>query len=175
MQTKSELRKKILEKRKNLDLKFIAQVSVKISGKIIHLPEFINAKNIGYYSAIAGEVDLSLIEKFSKELNKNLFLPVISKDKKSMQFYSPTLKFIETYQLDLILVPLVAFDHHNNRLGFGAGFYDRCLEFKMKNKLLKPILIGIAYAFQQVDLIQTESFDVPMDFVVTENKISKKR
>ena len=115
-------------------------------------------------------------------------MPVIS-DQTELQFYvinsntsfkknkfgidEPIIKNqkpISPDQLDLILMPLVAFDQNGNRLGRGAGFYDRALQFA-KNKLhdQRPILIGLAYEFQKVDHLIPESWDIKMDLVVTES------
>ncbi len=179
-------RQQIRAHRKSLDAQFILDASTKISEKVIALPAFIQAQKIGYYISHENECDPALIAVTARKLKKELFLPVISADKKNMQFYSHTVsdlyknhfgiaeincqkeKPIETKDLDLIIVPIVAFDKNNNRWGRGAGFYDRCLEFKIKNKSKKPILIGLAYEFQKIDLITPEAWDVPMDCVVTE-------
>ena len=147
-------RQEIRAHRQSLDAQFILNASAKIAQKVIALPEFIDAQKIGYYISHENECDPALIAAAARKLKKELFLPVISADKKNMQFYSHTVsdlhknhfgiaeincqkeKPIETSQLDLILVPLVAFDKNNNRWGRGAGFYDRCLEFKINNKLI---------------------------------------
>ena len=66
----------------------------------------------------------------------------------------------------VILVPLLAFDAHCNRLGYGAGYYDRTIA------ALAPVrTIGLAYAFQQVDAVPVMPHDVPLDAVVTETAI----
>lgn len=66
---------------------------------------------------------------------------------------------------DVVLAPLVAFDHHGHRLGQGGGFYDRALAARSGHT---PVVIGIAHSFQQVDSVPTESWDIPLDAVVTE-------
>lgn len=73
-------------------------------------------------------------------------------------------------QLDLALIPLLAFDEHGNRLGMGGGWYDRSLAYRLKGPA-KPFLVGVAYSFQQVDAVPAEPWDVPLDAVVTENGI----
>lgn len=67
--------------------------------------------------------------------------------------------------LELIVVPGVAFDRKGNRVGRGKGFYDRLLAET------KAITIGIGYDFQVVDEIDTDDFDVPVDYVITERHI----
>ena len=65
-------------------------------------------------------------------------------------------------EIELIIVPAVAYDRSHNRLGRGKGFYDRLLQSTRATK------IGIGYTFQLVDEIPVEPHDVPMDFVITQ-------
>jgi len=69
---------------------------------------------------------------------------------------------------EVMLMPLAAFDHAGNRLGMGAGFYDRYLASLPS----KPLLIGCAHSIQKTDLVPTDEWDQPMDAVVTEDGIS---
>jgi 5-formyltetrahydrofolate cyclo-ligase len=54
----------------------------------------------------------------------------------------------------------------------GGGFYDRSFAFK-KDKQIKPILMGFSYDFQEVDALQAEDWDVPLDFIATEKSLRK--
>ena len=72
---------------------------------------------------------------------------------------------------DVILVPLVAFDKNLNRLGYGAGFYDRLIQSLKKRK--KIITIGLAFDFQEVYLIPISKYDQKLDYIVTNKKILK--
>ena len=70
---------------------------------------------------------------------------------------------------DIILVPIVAFDNNLNRLGYGAGYYDRLIsKLSKKKKLLK---IGLAFSVQKVDNIPTNKYDKKLDYIVTEKYI----
>ncbi len=74
--------------------------------------------------------------------------------------------------LDLVLMPLVAFDLQGNRLGMGKGYYDRTLSYlRHRHHWRKPRLIGVAYEFQRVDALPLQRWDVPLDGVVTENSL----
>ena len=67
---------------------------------------------------------------------------------------------------DILLVPLVAYDKHFNRIGYGGGFYDRYIKkLKVKKKI---ITIGLAYSFQKVKNIPIHSHDIKLDFIITE-------
>ena len=65
--------------------------------------------------------------------------------------------------MQLIVVPGVAFDRMGNRMGRGRGFYDRLLK-----STPNAYKVGVAFDFQILDTIPTESFDVPMNKVVSE-------
>jgi len=74
------------------------------------------------------------------------------------------------HALDLVLVPLVGFDARCNRLGMGAGFYDRSLApLRRRRHWHRPLLVGIAHDCQRVEQLQPQPWDVPLDAVVTEN------
>ncbi|MBU1305254.1 MAG: 5-formyltetrahydrofolate cyclo-ligase, partial [Alphaproteobacteria bacterium] len=65
---------------------------------------------------------------------------------------------------DVVLMPLLGFDRHGTRLGYGGGYYDRTLASMSKT----PRLIGLAFAAQEMDEIPRENHDVPLDAVITE-------
>ena len=65
--------------------------------------------------------------------------------------------------IDAVLVPLVAFDQHGNRLGMGGGYYDRML----KKLSAQCLIIGIAYDFQYTETLPAEAWDMPMTEVIT--------
>lgn len=73
-------------------------------------------------------------------------------------------------ELSLILMPLVAFDRSGNRIGMGAGFYDRALESLAHQKSTKPLIIGLAHHFQEVEAIQASSWDIKLDAILTDRE-----
>ena len=68
----------------------------------------------------------------------------------------------------ILLVPLVAFDKHFNRIGYGGGFYDRYIKKNRESK--KIITIGLAYSFQKVKKVPVNNYDIKLDFIITEKK-----
>lgn len=66
-------------------------------------------------------------------------------------------------QMEMIIVPGIAYDRRGNRIGRGRGFYDRLL------RSTKALKVGIGYDFQLVDDIETEPHDVPVDIIITES------
>jgi len=75
---------------------------------------------------------------------------------------------------DAVLLPLVAFDRAGNRLGMGAGFYDRALSFRLTHPhRMRPHLIGLAHHFQEVKSLERRSWDVPLDAILTDQELIK--
>lgn len=72
--------------------------------------------------------------------------------------------------LDVVLVPLLAFDRRGHRLGMGAGWYDRTFAAR-RSHAAPPLLIGVGYAFQEVGRLDAHALDVALDWVVTENEL----
>jgi len=68
-----------------------------------------------------------------------------------------------------ILVPLVAFDKNNYRLGYGGGFYDRTIAYLEKRK--KIFTIGIGFYDQKIDVLPRMKFDKKLDLIITENGV----
>jgi len=70
---------------------------------------------------------------------------------------------VDADEIELVVVPAVAYDRKGNRLGRGKGFYDRLLQSA------KATTIGVGYGFQLVDEVPTEPHDQGVDMVITEN------
>jgi 5-formyltetrahydrofolate cyclo-ligase len=77
---------------------------------------------------------------------------------------SSVLKLLDPSEIDLAVIPGVAFDYGKNRIGYGAGYYDRFLH-KLRADCLK---VSAAFGLQLVDAIPADRYDVPVDMVVTE-------
>jgi 5-formyltetrahydrofolate cyclo-ligase len=72
----------------------------------------------------------------------------------------------------LMLVPLAAFDDAGNRIGYGAGYYDRAIQ-KLREKGIAPRLVGVAFDCQQVEAVPFEAHDVPLDAILTESGLRR--
>ncbi len=138
---------------------------------------FQQAKAIGAYMPLPDEVDVTPLFQC---LEQRVFIPAFDEKTGSyrMAQYTQELKkgkfgipepehpvWAGPGELDLILVPGVAFDRAGNRLGRGGGFYDRLLP------QYRALRIGICFAFQCLDAVPTTRHDVRMDRVVTEQDI----
>ena len=173
---KSQIRRKILKIRKQNNTKNL-KVDFKDVFKILKQNR-IKSIIIGGYYPYNNEVDsIEILKKF-EELNYNISLPKIKKNFQ-MNFFHWSIKeplSINKYGIpepisnkvvypNILLVPLVAFDRHFNRIGYGSGFYDRYLKKIKKNK--KIITIGLAYSFQKIKKIPVNKYDIKLDFVIT--------
>lgn len=176
---KSQIRKKILKIRKKNNFKKI-KINLKHLLDILK-SENIKGKNIGGYYPYNYEVDVTEILKEFEKKKYLISLPKI-KDNFQMDFFKWSFSnplIINKYGIpepisnkirypDILLVPLVAFDKDLNRIGYGGGFYDRYIK-KIKKKK-KITTIGLAFSFQKVKKVQTNKFDIKLDFIVTEKK-----
>ena len=145
-------------------------------------------KRIALYLPHDAEADPEVIIRRARQRDCTLYLPYITNYRRGrMRFlrFDPDTRLrtnrhgilepdpahapdIAVHQLDLVLLPLVAFDDHGWRLGSGAGFYDRHLHrLRRERRWRRPRLIGLAYEFQRVARLQSAPWDVPMDAVLT--------
>ena len=184
---KNDLRKAMLSKRKSMKVENVSAFSNKIIETIMELPEFKSSKNIMLYLSFNNEVNTYPLVKWCFDNNKTVIAPYCIQHSKEIVPYRITnlstdlvkstfgvmepnkhsLEKINIEDIDLILVPAVAFDQYCNRIGFGAGYYDRFLCKKPKH----TPAIGIAYDYQIIDNIPTDEYDVPLDFIITEKRI----
>lgn len=78
---------------------------------------------------------------------------------------------VEPQNIDLILVPGLGFDRDLNRLGRGAGFYDRMIESLIETlgtASTRPVLVGVCFNCQIVERVPTQAHDFPMDRIITQ-------
>ena len=172
--SKKIIRKNILQKRKNNFKKI--NINYSLLKKVFKIHKIDKKKIIGGYYPINFEIDcLKILKNLSKEGYK-ISLPV-TKENKTMNFFEWSfneLLFLSSLGIpqpnklkkvipDVLLVPLVAFDRFNNRLGYGGGFYDRYL-----NNNKKILTIGFAFSWQKVDRLEINTFDKKLDVILTE-------
>jgi len=147
---------------------------------------------IAFYLPNDGEIDPGPLVECARDMNKTCFLPILSRLRHDRLWFAPyepgTLlarnrfgipepvvparHWVRAQELDLILLPLVAFDTRGNRLGMGGGFYDKSLAFLgTRERWRKPHLIGLAHEFQLVAKLEPFPWDVPLQAVVTNQSI----
>jgi 5-formyltetrahydrofolate cyclo-ligase len=188
--TKSNLRQLYLAKRSALSKECCEQYSEAITQNLLQSPVYLSAKNIAVYLSFGNEVITAAIIDDAWQSEKDIYVPVIDKNK-SMQFinYQPNTKTISNFyglqeplvtseskiaqpeKLDLVLLPLLAFDKNGNRLGMGGGYYDRYLSF-LNHALLRktPKLMGLAYSCQEHEKLPMDTWDIALHSVTTEKQ-----
>ncbi len=181
MLSKNQIREKFLKKRKakyfEVDENFFKPLITLLNKKF-------NKKriNLSIYYPTNYEVNIyKLLDLLKKKGNLNLLLPIVN-SKNTMSFvkwsFLDTLK-VNKYGIleplnakkimepNIILVPLLAFDYRNYRLGYGKGYYDKYLNKYLKlNK--KIMTIGIAFSFQKYNKLPISNYDVKLDYILSE-------
>ena len=185
MQTKSQLRQLMRRRRQALSRGERARASRALCKRLRRLPFFTNSRNIGIYLPNDGEIDVTLV--ISNTGAKQFYLPILPpRGQRRLWFglYEPDTKLIpdrygilepatkrriRAESLDLVLVPLVAFDYSGGRIGMGGGFYDASLSFMKGTRRTRSInTVGAAFQFQNVDFIPREDWDIPLMGVITD-------
>ena len=187
------IRERLKEKRKNLTKKQSSELSRAIFLRIIRSSWIQEHSNIGIYYALNGEADTLKLIEFLWSNNQNAFLPVMNHNSLLFGNFAPNSDLneniygipepeltkenqVSALELDVVFVPLVAFDQDGYRLGMGGGYYDRTFEKKLKDqKPTTPLLVGLAYEFQKQNNLVHQPWDVPLDMVVTEANTYKFR
>ncbi len=153
-----------------------------IAQHITKLPQWHAVARVALYYAADGEVETDAIARLCRAQGKLTYLPVVLPEKllafsrwhengvlQANRFGIPEppadAERCAVAELDVVLLPLVGWDRNGTRLGMGGGFYDRTLADKPQNK---PLLVGLGYGQQEVAELPRQSWDVCLDFVITE-------
>jgi 5-formyltetrahydrofolate cyclo-ligase len=155
-----------------------------VAGHLARAQLFVRNARIAVYEAFDGEIDLRPTVARARRAGCALYAPhIVDMRARRMHFvelskigtHARLQRRIDPRMLDVVLVPLVAFDVHGWRLGFGAGFYDRKFAFMRRGPRNKPLLIGIGYEFQRVPAQHPEPWDVSLHAVATERGLYRVR
>jgi 5-formyltetrahydrofolate cyclo-ligase len=178
---KKEIRKKVLAERDRMPPSQRSAKSREIEGRLFSLPEFKSARAILFFASFRSEVETVTMIRRALGDGKRVILPKVKG--KELELFeignfdkevSPgawgilepcEIAPVKRDELDIIIVPGAAFDEQGNRLGYGAGFYDKLLsEFK------KPT-IAIAFEQQIIPKIPADPHDVAVRKIVTEKRV----
>jgi 5-formyltetrahydrofolate cyclo-ligase len=148
---------------------------------MVTLPAWRRARSVALYWPADGEIDVRELAMHAWSRGKRVYLPVVG--------HGGTMRFapwtragrlspnrygipepvggrprIDFKSLDLVVMPLVAFDARGTRLGMGGGYYDRALAQSRR----RPLLIGASYSFQESPAIPAQPWDIPVELIITE-------
>lgn len=183
---KKELRLKFSTQRDLLSPSTISDLSIAISNQLLKLPIW----NFNYFHIFLSieekkEVDTNYILTILQGKDKNVILSKMHDDKELIHFLLTDNTLIKknkwnvpepvdgievaANKIDVIFVPLLAFDTLGNRVGYGKGYYDTFLS-QCKKDVIK---IGLSYFDAEDQITDVYDTDIPLDYCITPNKIYK--
>ena len=184
-----ELRQRLADRRRALSPAQRIAAAQGLRHSLEQLPEYLTDTRVAGYWASNGELPLNLVIPPLAARGQQFLLPVLAKERQlrfaPWQAGDPVEPnrhgipepvapsgLLAPFQLDLVLVPLLAFDRRGHRLGYGGGWYDRSFAFlKDQARPTEPLLVGVAYDFQELEQIAAEPWDVPLDYVATDREL----
>lgn len=184
---KKEFRKNVITDRKKQNLEFISKNSSIITEKVLSMDCIKNAQTIMLYLDFNNEVQTTELVNKLLCLNKVVASPITIMDNRELipskitnlnegisigaygirepkRECSPT---VDVKDIDVVIVPAVAYDENCYRLGYGGGFYDRFLQ-RLRDD---AVTIGIAFDLQIFDSVPKEDHDAQLDYIITETRL----
>ncbi|MCF6776841.1 5-formyltetrahydrofolate cyclo-ligase [Thiotrichales bacterium 19X7-9] len=188
MDDKVKIRKAIRKKRRQLETVERFQLNENLLKNALDIIDKNQPKSIAIYFPNDGEADLCNLVEYANFKDITLYLPVLhpiikrglwfANYNQNEMLYTNRFGIYEPFfnldslkapwEMDLVFMPLVAFDLNGNRIGMGGGFYDYTFQFK--SNVNTPTLVGCAYEFQQIDQCPNEHWDMPVDGILTDAK-----
>lgn len=190
--SRADIRKQIRRQRQQLSESQRYEASLAIADNLVRSRLFHQSRRIAGFIANDGEPSLDPLMERAWAQRKQWHLPIIGLPNINHLWFGrydegdalqlnrfripePVLALHDAtpaWGLDLVLMPLVAFDPQGNRLGMGKGYYDHTFAFlRRRHHWRKPRLVGIAYEFQKLEQLPFQSWDVPLDAIVTEQSV----
>ncbi len=182
----SSLRQDMRSRRRALSPAQVRAASRQIARHVLAAGRLKPGQRIAIYSARNGEVDPAPLARALLQRGCSLWLPRITSLRDARMIFAPavqrrrinrlgipepdTCQRLAVHWMHIVLLPLVAFDASGNRLGQGAGFYDRALAFRLRRRNWRgPWLLGLAHRFQRCAPLRPGRYDVSLDAVATED------
>lgn len=187
-----QLRRRLRQQRRELDDTQQWLAAEGLLANLLQLHWIKTCRRLAAYLPTNGEIDPGPVLDWALARRRTCYLPVLSHINGNRLKFAPVSydtdmginrygipepvvplrRQVNASRLDVILLPLVGFDKHGNRIGMGGGYYDRSLQLmRYRRRWRKPRLVGIAHACQEVERIESRSWDIPLDAVVTDQGI----
>ena len=182
---KAQLRTKLLAKRRMLDKELIAIKSDKMAKQLYMWPSYQQAKVVMLFMSMPDEPQMMNIIEHAWRHGKTVCIPHMRQQfglmdaaridsieglvpgRFNIMVPDPTqLSLVDPGLIDLIAVPAVAYDYQGNRLGMGAGYYDRFIPHA-----IQAALIGVILSSQIVEKVPTGQYDQAVNYLLTEDAI----
>ncbi|MBC8949691.1 MULTISPECIES: 5-formyltetrahydrofolate cyclo-ligase [Xenorhabdus] len=185
---RKSIRKKIRQLRQNLSPEQQLQFAQQAVKQAIAHPKIQQADKVALYLSFDGELDTRPLMQQLWQQNKQVYLPILHPFSRNHLLFlrycadTPLIRnrfnieepqldirqVLPISELDVMFIPLVAFDCTGQRLGMGGGFYDRTLA-KWQQQNFYPI--GLAHNLQLVEKLPSESWDIPLPEIITPEKV----
>lgn len=186
--TRQQIRQHIRQLRRALTPEQQASFAALGANRMMAYPPVTLARTVALFLSFDGELDTRPLIELLWRAGKRVYLPVLHPFSPGnllflhyhpqselvinrLKIHEPKLDVRDVLplsQLDVLITPLVAFDALGQRLGMGGGFYDRTLQ-NWRQYPLQPV--GYAHDCQQVDVLPTEQWDIPLPAVITPSKL----
>ena len=192
------LRRTLRQRRRALSPRQQRQASEALCRRLRRLPEVQRARRVALYLPNDAEIDATPLIGWLRRRGVRVYLPVLRPLAENRLWFvhyhagTPMVnnrfgirepdtrhgahhaRQLPPWALDLVLMPLVGFDDHGNRLGMGGGFYDRSFAFTRRRRP-RPRLIGVAHDCQRVDELPVAGWDIPLDAIVSDRRAVRPR
>jgi 5-formyltetrahydrofolate cyclo-ligase len=189
---RNDLRRRLRAQRQALTPSEQTHAAQALAARLAATRQFRVSRRVALYLPNDGEIDPQGILKRLWQAHKTCYLPILSRLRHDRLWFAPITpdtplafnrfgipepqvparSWRRAQDLDLILMPLVAFDASGNRLGMGGGFYDKSLAFlRHRVRWHKPHLLGLAHDFQRVARLNACAWDVPLEGVATDRAL----
>ena len=185
---KRDVRLKLKEMREQLPPAETGALSRLAGRRLDSFLVFMGASRVGIYAAVRGEMDFSSLWNVGSDAKRIFYFPRVEKDvlhfcpvnHPESELQSGTLQIpepvrdippLDVNELDVVVIPGLAFDLYGGRLGTGGGFYDRTFQGRRGGPNGSgPLLVGAGYAFQLLidESWKWDAWDVGVDWVITD-------
>ena len=189
IQEKKILRKQISSVKKLIPLEEKIRRSDAVMERLLEHPEYKKSKKILFYWSMDDEVFTKQTVIQAYDEGKEVYLPVVEGDNLRIRLFEGAAAMVagESFaipepsddspevfidDIDLVVVPGVAFDAQCSRMGRGKGYYDRLLSAATQEG--RPYTIGVCFDFQLVPKVPVEECDKPLDCVISETSLYHK-
>ncbi|SDL59116.1 5-formyltetrahydrofolate cyclo-ligase [Franzmannia pantelleriensis] len=189
-----QLRRELRQRRRALSASQQRDASRRLCRQLRRLPEVQRARRVALYLPNDGEIDPTPLLDWLRQRGAKAYLPVLMPladnrlwfvhyhaatpmvrnrfgiSEPSTRHAAHRARRLPPWALDLVLLPLVGFDAHGQRMGMGGGFYDRSFAFTRRQGP-RPRLLGVAHTCQQVAALPSAGWDIPLDAIVSDSAV----
>ncbi len=186
MYDKAVIRKEIIRIRDSIDRQAKRIKDTEIEKNLLLQKEFEIAKNIMVFASFRSEPDTYGIMQKSFELGKRVILPKVNRESHELLLYEiidinelapgymnipepdvPETRSFHAEDLDLMIIPGIAFGRKGERIGYGGGYYDRLIQTIKR----RPPLVAIAYDEQIIEKVPVLDHDINVNKIITDKRV----